>query len=182
LSFLPRSGAAPDLHPFPTRRSSDLPARTGPRCRAGSRPATARPACAWWSTTGPSPPGAAEMPAHDPADGWTSWPAPAKLNLFLRIPRRRPDGYHELQTVFRLLDWGDTVRIRVRRDRGIHRIGASVPGMEEASDLLVRAAKLLQSEANVALGADICVEKRIPAGAGFGGGSSNAATVLRALD
>ena len=118
----------------------------------------------------------------DAVDGWTHWPAPAKLNLFLRIPRRRADGYHELQTVFRLLDWGDTVRIRVRGDARIRRIGASVEGVEESADLLVRAAIALQSEANVALGADISVEKRIPAGAGFGGGSSDAATVLRALD
>lgn len=117
-----------------------------------------------------------------PVDGWTRWPAPAKLNLFLRIPRRRADGYHELQTVFRLLAWGDTVRIRLRRDRRIRRVGASVAGVEADDDLLVKAARLLQSEANVALGADISVEKRIPAGAGLGGGSSDAATVLRALD
>ena len=122
------------------------------------------------------------MVVPDPAAGWSHWPAPAKLNLFLRIPRRRADGYHELQTVFRLLDWGDTVRIRVRDHPGIHRVGTSVEGVDEAADLLVRAARLLQSEANVAQGADICVEKRIPAGAGFGGGSSNAGTVLRALD
>ncbi|TWT21923.1 4-(cytidine 5'-diphospho)-2-C-methyl-D-erythritol kinase [Luteimonas wenzhouensis] len=117
-----------------------------------------------------------------PVDGWTRWPAPAKLNLFLRIPRRRADGYHELQTVFRLLAWGDTVRIRLRRDRRIRRVGASVAGVDADDDLLVKAARLLQSEANVALGADISVEKRIPAGAGLGGGSSDAATVLRALD
>src|SRR5690606_18262473 len=117
-----------------------------------------------------------------PVDGWTRRPAPAKLNLFLRLPRRRPDGYHELQTVFRLLAWGDTVRIRLRGDAAIRRVGPSVAGVDEDADLLVRAARLLQSEANVALGADISVEKRIPARAGFGGGSSDAATVLRALD
>ncbi len=122
------------------------------------------------------------MAPVDAVDGWTHWPAPAKLNLFLRIPGRRADGYHELQTVFRLLDWGDTVRIRVRGDARIRRVGSSVEGVEESVDLLVRAAILLQSEANVGLGADISVEKRIPAGGGFGGGSSNAATVLRALD
>ncbi len=115
-------------------------------------------------------------------DGWSSWPAPAKLNLFLRIPRRRNDGYHELQTVFRILDWGDTVRIRTRDDPAIRRHGTSVAGVAEADDLVVRAAKLLQAEAKCRQGADICVEKRIPAGAGFGGGSSDAATVLRALD
>ena len=113
---------------------------------------------------------------------WSSWPAPAKLNLCLRIPRRRPDGYHELQTVFRLLEWGDTVHLRLRRDGGIHRVGASVDGVAEADDLVVRAAKLLATESNCAQGVDIRVEKRIPAGAGFGGGSSDAATVLRALD
>lgn len=74
---------------------------------------------------------------------WSEWPAPAKLNLFLRITGRRPDGYHALQTVFRLLDWGDTVRIRVRDDGVIRRIGESVPGVADEDDLLVRAAKRL---------------------------------------
>ncbi|RZZ85490.1 4-(cytidine 5'-diphospho)-2-C-methyl-D-erythritol kinase [Pseudoxanthomonas winnipegensis] len=114
--------------------------------------------------------------------GWSWWPAPAKLNLCLRITGRRPDGYHELQSAFRLLEWGDTVGIRLRPDGVIARVGDSVPGVAEADDLLVRAAKLLQKHANVALGADIRVEKRIPAGGGFGGGSSDAATVLRVLD
>lgn len=114
--------------------------------------------------------------------GWSSWPAPAKLNLFLRIIGRRPDGYHALQTVFRLLDWGDTVRLRVRVDGKVRREGASVPGVAEADDLAVRAARLLQKEANCMQGADIIVEKIIPAGRGFGGGSSDAATVLVALD
>ncbi|HRP73466.1 MAG TPA: 4-(cytidine 5'-diphospho)-2-C-methyl-D-erythritol kinase [Luteimonas sp.] len=122
------------------------------------------------------------MAADSTSGGWSSWPAPAKLNLFLRIPRRRADGYHELQTVFRLLDWGDTVRIRLRGDGEIHRVGPSVAGVAAADDLLVRAAKMLQSEVNYGKGADISVEKRIPAGAGFGGGSSDAATVLRVLD
>ena len=114
--------------------------------------------------------------------GWTEWPAPAKLNLFLRITGRRPDGYHELQTVFRILDWGDTIRLRVREDGQVVRHGTSAPGVAEADDLTVRAAKLLQWHVNCAFGADISVEKRIPAGGGFGGGSSDAATVLRALD
>lgn len=117
-----------------------------------------------------------------PADGWSSWPAPAKLNLCLRIPRRRADGYHELQTVFRLLDWGDTVHLRPRADGRITRLGSSVEGVAEADDLTVRAARILQEEVNVGQGVDIRVEKRIPAGAGFGGGSSDAATVLRALE
>lgn len=113
---------------------------------------------------------------------WSWWPAPAKLNLCLRIIGRRADGYHDLQSAFRLLDWGDRVGIRVRADGVVSRVGASVAGVAEADDLLVRAALLLHEHANVAQGADICVEKRIPAGGGFGGGSSNAATVLRVLD
>ena len=116
------------------------------------------------------------------APGGSAWPAPAKLNLFLRITGRRPDGYHELQTVFRLLDWGDTVHVRLRDDDIVARLGESVPGVAEADDLLIRAAKLLQTVANVRQGADIGVEKRVPAGGGFGGGSSNAATVLVALN
>ncbi|MFT3754346.1 MAG: 4-(cytidine 5'-diphospho)-2-C-methyl-D-erythritol kinase [Pseudoxanthomonas sp.] len=120
------------------------------------------------------------LPANDA--GWSAWPAPAKLNLFLHITGRRPDGYHALQTVFRLLDWGDTVHLRPRSDGVIARHGASAPGVAEADDLLVRAAKLLQSESNCGQGADISVEKHIPAGGGFGGGSSNAATVLVALN
>ncbi|MGJ4727772.1 4-(cytidine 5'-diphospho)-2-C-methyl-D-erythritol kinase [Luteimonas sp. SDU101] len=121
--------------------------------------------------------------ARPPAgEGWSSWPAPAKLNLFLRIPRRRPDGYHDLQTVFRILAWGDTVHLRLRADGQVRRIGTSAPGVAEADDLVVRAAKLLACEAKVAEGVDIRVEKRIPSGAGMGGGSSDAATVLLALD
>lgn len=114
--------------------------------------------------------------------GWSTWPAPAKLNLFLRITGRREDGYHLLQTVFRLLEWGDTIRLRVRGDGQVRRLGPSVAGVEEADDLTVRAAKMLQIAAKVPLGADISLEKRIPAGGGFGGGSSDAATVLLALD
>jgi len=112
---------------------------------------------------------------------WTVWPAPAKLNLFLRITRRRPDGYHELQTVFRLLDWGDEIRVRVRDDGAIRRT-REVPGVPEATDLVVRAARLLQEHAGVAAGAEIEVDKRIPMGGGLGGGSSDAATVLVALN
>jgi len=116
------------------------------------------------------------------ADGWSAWPAPAKLNLFLQVTGRRADGYHALQTVFRLLDWGDRIRLRTREDGRIIRHGESVHGLDEADDLTVRAAKLLQSASNCAQGADIVVEKKIPAGGGFGGGSSDAATVLVALD
>jgi 4-diphosphocytidyl-2-C-methyl-D-erythritol kinase len=113
---------------------------------------------------------------------WSHWPAPAKLNLFLRITGRRADGYHQLQTVFRLLDWGDMIHLRSRADGRIARQGVSAAGVDEADDLAVKAAKLLQTSANVAQGADIGIEKQIPSGAGFGGGSSDAATVLVALN
>ncbi|HLM54401.1 MAG TPA: 4-(cytidine 5'-diphospho)-2-C-methyl-D-erythritol kinase [Pseudoxanthomonas sp.] len=115
-------------------------------------------------------------------DGWSCWPAPAKLNLFLRITGRREDGYHRLQTVFRLLDWGDRIGLRLREDGVVERLGASAAGVEAADDLAVRAALLLQRHADCGKGADIRIEKRIPAGGGFGGGSSDAATVLVALD
>ena len=118
----------------------------------------------------------------DLAGGWSSWPAPAKLNLFLRIPGRRADGYHLLQSVFRLLDWGDTVGLRPRQDGLVVRHGESAAGVAEADDLMVKAAKILQEETNNQQGVDIRVEKRIPVGGGFGGGSSDAATVLVALD
>jgi 4-diphosphocytidyl-2-C-methyl-D-erythritol kinase len=114
--------------------------------------------------------------------GWSAWPAPAKLNLFLQITGRRPDGYHDLQTVFRLLDWGDTLHLRFRQDGVIARVGESAAGVAEADDLAIRAAKLLKNTTNVAHGVDIAIEKRIPSGGGFGGGSSDAATVLRVLD
>ena len=115
-------------------------------------------------------------------DDWSEWPAPAKLNLFLQITGRRKDGYHQLQTVFRLLDWGDRVRLRPRPDGVIARVGDSVAGVAETDDLMVRAAKLLKKDSKYVQGADISVEKRIPAGGGFGGGSSDAATVLVALN
>lgn len=120
-----------------------------------------------------------------PAGGepdWSVWPAPAKLNLFLRITGRRSDGFHLLQTVFRLLDWGDTIRLRPRSDGFVARHGNSAPGVAAEDDLMVRAAYLLQTAAKTGLGADIAVEKRIPSGGGFGGGSSDAATVLVGLD
>lgn len=113
--------------------------------------------------------------------GWSSWPAPAKLNLMLEITGRRADGYHQLQTVFRLLDWGDVVHLCPRSDGEIRRVGTSVAGVTEADDLAVRAAKLLQEASKCTQGTDIAIEKRVPAGGGFGGGSSDAATVLRVL-
>lgn len=120
------------------------------------------------------------MSGKDP--GWSQWPAPAKLNLFLRILGRRSDRYHDLQTVFQLLDWGDTVRLRLRADGGIRRIEAQGYTVPEAADLVVKAAKMLASTAGCVQGVDISVEKRIPVGGGFGGGSSDAATVLVALN
>ncbi len=122
-----------------------------------------------------------------PADaGWSEWPAPAKLNLFLRIVGRRADGYHNLQTAFQLLDWGDSVRLRIRSDGAIRRVASDENvrdyGVAEADDLAVRAAALLQSESGCALGCELAIIKRIPLGGGFGGGSSDAATVLVALD
>ena len=114
--------------------------------------------------------------------GWSWWPAPAKLNLFLHITGRRADGYHELQTVFRLLDWGDRIGLRLREDGQVRREGEGAAGVAEADDLAVRAARLLKESANVAQGADIIVEKNVSAGGGFGGGSSDAATVLVVLN
>lgn len=114
--------------------------------------------------------------------GWSWWPAPAKLNLFLHITGRRADGYHELQTVFRLLDWGDRIGLRLREDGQVRREGEGLAGVAEADDLAVRAARLLKEVANVAQGADIIVEKHVSAGGGFGGGSSDAATVLVVLN
>lgn len=116
------------------------------------------------------------------AAGGSEWPAPAKLNLFLHITGRRPDGYHALQTVFQLLDWGDRVRVRVDRSGEIRRTGGDTAGLPEADDLLVRAARLLQSHTGTSAGAELSVAKAIPMGGGFGGGSSDAATVLVALN
>jgi 4-diphosphocytidyl-2-C-methyl-D-erythritol kinase len=109
------------------------------------------------------------------------WPAPAKLNLFLHILGRRPDGYHELQTCFQFVDLCDEVSLDVRADGRIRRVAAIADVAEEA-DLCVRAARALQSTAGCALGADISVLKRIPMGGGLGGGSSDAATCLVALN
>ena len=111
----------------------------------------------------------------------TQWPAPAKLNLFLHVVGRRADGYHELQTAFQLLDLCDTVFIEPRADG---RITRSVPleGVPEESDLTVRAGRALQEASGASLGASIRVRKRIPTGGGLGGGSSDAATTLVALN
>jgi 4-diphosphocytidyl-2-C-methyl-D-erythritol kinase len=107
-------------------------------------------------------------------------PAPAKLNLFLHVTGRRPDGYHLLQSAFMLIDWCDTLHFELREDGGISRedLGAPLP----AEDLIVRAARALQAATGCTQGAHIGVEKSIPAQAGLGGGSSDAASCLLALN
>jgi len=112
--------------------------------------------------------------------------APAKLNLFLHVIGRRADGYHLLQSVFQLIDRGDVLHFSLRDDDRIHRT-TDIPGVPEESDLIVRAAKLLQSAARVKNstilpGADITIEKLLPMGGGLGGGSSDAATTLIVLN
>lgn len=110
-----------------------------------------------------------------------AWPAPAKLNLFLHVTGRRSDGYHTLQTAFLFLDHGDQMYFTVRDDGLISRRG-DMPGVAADDDLAVRAARLLQTAAGCGVGADITVHKRLPIGGGVGGGSSNAATTLVALN
>ena len=108
-------------------------------------------------------------------------PAPAKLNLFLHVVGRRPDGYHLLQTVFRFIDLADRLDIDTRRDGQVLR-ETDLPGVPPEQDLVVRAARALQRHTGTHLGAQLHVHKRIPAGGGLGGGSSDAATVLIALN
>jgi 4-diphosphocytidyl-2-C-methyl-D-erythritol kinase len=110
-----------------------------------------------------------------------AWPAPAKLNLMLRVVGRRPDGYHLLQTVFQFIDLRDELFFSVRGDGLVRRVN-EVPGLAADDDLVVRAARLLQHQSGCRLGADIRVDKRIPMGGGLGGGSSDAATTLVALN
>jgi 4-diphosphocytidyl-2-C-methyl-D-erythritol kinase len=107
--------------------------------------------------------------------------APAKLNLFLHVVGRRADGYHLLQSVFVLIAHCDRIRIRVRDDGVIARVN-ELPGIPPEQDLAVRAARRLKEASGTPLGADLEVEKRIPIGGGLGGGSSDAASVLLALD
>lgn len=109
------------------------------------------------------------------------YPAPAKLNLFLHVVGRRADGYHLLQSVFVLIDRCDHLRLRVREDGQVRRAN-EVPGVPEEADLSIRAARALQAASGTLMGADIEVDKRIPIGGGLGGGSSDAATVLKVLD
>jgi len=108
-------------------------------------------------------------------------PAPAKLNLFLHILGRRPDGYHELQTLFQFLDHGDDLGFRRREDDQI-RLHTEVPGVPHDSNLIVRAARRLQEQSGTRLGADTWLDKRLPMGGGIGGGSSDAATTLVGLN
>lgn len=107
-------------------------------------------------------------------------PAPAKLNLFLHVVGRRADGYHLLQSPFQLIDWADTLHVERRDDGRLqrHDLGPALP----TDDLCLRAARLLQAESGCTLGADISIDKQVPWGAGMGGGSSDAATTLLALN
>lgn len=111
-------------------------------------------------------------------------PSPAKLNLFLHITGRRSDGYHELQTAFQLLDFGDSVELNTRSDNKIVLL-EPLEGVADEDNIVIRAAKLLQkqqSDKNVVMGADIKINKQIPMGGGLGGGSSNAASTLLGLN
>jgi 4-diphosphocytidyl-2-C-methyl-D-erythritol kinase len=108
-------------------------------------------------------------------------PAPAKLNLFLHVTGRRADGYHELESLFVFVDLADRVTIAVRDDGAIERAG-DVPGVPAANDLALAAARALQAATGTKLGATIAIDKQIPLGAGLGGGSSDAASVLVALN
>ncbi|MFS2005268.1 4-(cytidine 5'-diphospho)-2-C-methyl-D-erythritol kinase [Duganella sp. CT11-25] len=113
-------------------------------------------------------------------------PAPAKLNLFLHVNGRRADGYHLLQTVFQLIDHGDTLHYTLRDDSALRRV-TDLPGVPEESDLIIRAARLLQAEVlrrsgALPRGVDIAIDKVLPMGGGVGGGSSDAATTLMVLN
>lgn len=111
----------------------------------------------------------------------TVWPAPAKLNLFLHITGRRADGYHELQTAFQFLDYGDSLEFEVTPSPEL-KLRDSIAGVSDDDNLILRAARLLQQHAGIDKGAVIAVTKRLPMGGGLGGGSSNAATTLVALN
>lgn len=109
------------------------------------------------------------------------WPAPAKLNLFLHITGRRPDGYHSLQSLFQFLDQGDRLHFTLSDTPDV-RLLTPLPGVAPAQDLTIRAARLLQQRAGVSRGVDIRLDKRLPLGGGLGGGSSDAATTLVVLN
>ena len=109
------------------------------------------------------------------------WAAPAKINLFLHVVGRRPDGYHELETVFQFIDWQDDLRFVVTED-GVLTRDLDVAGVTPKADLTLRAARLLQEASGTTRGARIALTKRLPVGGGLGGGSSDAATTLLALN
>jgi len=109
------------------------------------------------------------------------WPAPAKINLFLHITGRRPDGYHALQTVFQFLDFCDYIDFERREDGVIARV-TELPGVPAEQDLVIRAARALQAHTGTTLGATLAIDKRMPVGGGIGGGSSDGATTLVALN
>ena len=110
-----------------------------------------------------------------------AWPSPAKVNLFLHITGRRDDGYHEIQTAFQFLDYSDSLEFQVQQSGTIELL-TPLKGVKNESNLIIRAAKCLQSHTDSKQGAKISIEKRLPIGGGLGGGSSNAATTLIALN
>lgn len=112
----------------------------------------------------------------------TAWPAPAKLNLFLHVNGRRPDGYHELQTLFIFLDHGDTLHFEVLDGSLDLTLSPALPGVPDEENLIIRAARMLQARLPSPKGARITLTKRLPMGGGIGGGSSDAATTLVALN
>jgi 4-diphosphocytidyl-2-C-methyl-D-erythritol kinase len=112
----------------------------------------------------------------------THWPSPAKLNLFLYITGRRDSGYHELQTLFQFVDFGDELTVTVNRETSSITITPEIPGVATEDNLIWKAATALQQYTSTTFGADIQLKKVLPMGGGIGGGSSNAATVLVALN
>lgn len=112
----------------------------------------------------------------------TAWPAPAKLNLFLHVNGRRPDGYHELQTLFIFLEHGDTLHVEVLDGSLELTLSPALPGVPDEENLIIRAARMLQARLPSPKGARITLTKRLPMGGGIGGGSSDAATTLVALN
>ncbi|WP_438865320.1 4-(cytidine 5'-diphospho)-2-C-methyl-D-erythritol kinase [Neptunicella sp.] len=110
-----------------------------------------------------------------------NWPSPAKLNLFLHITGQRADGYHQLQSLFQLLDYGDTLRFEITADPQL-RLMTPLAGVPDDDNLIIRAAMLLKQWSGCPMGANIWLDKKLPMGGGIGGGSSNAATVLVGLN
>jgi len=114
-------------------------------------------------------------------DKFISFPSPAKLNLFLHVVGQRPNGYHELETVFQFLDYGDTIQLRTNNSNNID-ILTPIKGVEKTDNLIYKAAKVLQDQIGFTCGVEIKINKILPMGGGLGGGSSNAATILLALN